>query len=198
MHKIVLATHNAGKIREFQQLFQGKDLEIFTAADFSLTEPDETAESFLGNAAIKAHYVAENTGFPAIADDSGLEIDALNGAPGVYSADWAETSQGRDFDLAFQKIQNLLKAHEPPYLANFTSAICIAWPDGKEKFYIGKVFGNLCFPPKGENGFGYDPIFIPDGYSETFAELPKSVKNTISHRAIAIEKLLNDYPNGQF
>ncbi len=187
--ELVLASHNAGKLAEIRELFQDYDLTITSAADYGLDEPAETGTTFEENARIKAHSVAKATGKMAISDDSGLEVHALDGAPGVYTADWAETSNGRDFFMAMAKVEEQLEGEPAPYSANFTSVLCVAWPDGRDQVFRGEVFGHLEFPPRGEMGFGYDPIFVPDGHAQTFAELPADVKNEISHRARAFEKL---------
>ncbi len=192
--ELVLASHNKGKLVEIRELFDNFDLEITSAADYGLTEPEETGTTFEENARIKAHAVAGATGKLAISDDSGLEVHALNGEPGVYTADWAETGNGRDFYMAMDKVRAALEGKNPPFTANFTSVLCLAWPDGRDQIFRGEVFGHLEFPPRGDMGFGYDPIFVPEGYTQTFAELPNTVKNEISHRARAFEKLLDANP----
>ncbi len=193
---LVLASHNQGKLNEIRELFDGFNLNISSAADYGLEEPEETGVTFEENARIKAHAVARATQKLAISDDSGLEVWALNGEPGVYTADWAETGDGRDFYLAMRKVEDRLKGYDAPYFANFTSVLCLAWPDGQDQLFRGEVNGHLEFPPRGEMGFGYDPIFVPEGHERTFAELPNDVKNEISHRARAFEKLLEAKPFG--
>ncbi len=187
---LVLASHNIGKLNEIRDFFEGFGLNITSAADYGLTEPDEIGVTFEENARIKAHYVAQKIGKTAISDDSGLEVHALNGEPGVYTADWAETGDGRDFYTAMKKVEEKLIGKQKPYFSNFTSVLCIAWPDGCDQIFRGEISGHLEFPPRGDMGFGYDPIFVPDGYNQTFAELPNEVKYSISHRARAFEKLL--------
>ena len=194
--ELVLASHNRGKLVELQELFEDFNLKITSAADYGLDEPEETGTSFEENARIKAQYCARHTGLLSISDDSGLEVAALDGAPGVYTADWAETGNGRDFYMAMEKTRLALEGKTPPFVANFTSVLCLAWPDGRDQVFRGEVFGHLEFPPRGEMGFGYDPIFVPEGHNNTFAELPADVKNAISHRARAFEKLLEAKPFG--
>lgn len=191
---LVLASHNAGKLVEIRDLFQNFDLNITSAADYGLTEPEETGTTFEENARIKAHFTAHATQKMAISDDSGLEVAALDGAPGVYTADWAETGNGRDFYMAMDKVRQKLSDDAPPFRANFTSVLCIAWPDGRDALFRGEVHGRVEFPPRGENGFGYDPIFVPDGYDETFGELAPHIKNQISHRSVAFQKLIHARP----
>ncbi len=192
--ELVLASHNKGKLVEIRELVEGYDLDISSAADYDLSEPEETETTFEGNARIKAHYCAKQTGKLSISDDSGLEIAALDGAPGVYTADWAETENGRDFYMAMEKTRVALIGKTAPFLANFTSVLCLAWPDGRDMVFRGEVHGHLEFPPRGKMGFGYDPVFVPEGYTNTFAELPAEVKNKISHRARAFEALLAAKP----
>ncbi len=192
--ELVLASHNKGKLAELQELFVDFDLTITSAAQYDLDEPEENGTTFEENARIKAHYCARQTGKLSISDDSGLEVHALDGAPGVYTADWAETGAGRDFYMAMDKVQAQLKSHAAPWTANFTSVLCLAWPDGRDQVFRGEVFGHLEYPPRGEMGFGYDPVFVPEGYDNTFAELAAETKNVISHRARAFEKLLKANP----
>ncbi len=192
--EMVLASHNEGKLKEIRELFAGKNVRFTSASDYGLEVPEETGMSFEENARIKAHFAAKSTGKLSISDDSGLEVAALNGAPGIYTADWAETASGRDFNLAMSKLEDLLEDKPTPHLANFTSVLCLAWPDGRDEIFRGEVYGHLEFPPRGEKGFGYDPVFVPKGYKQCFAELPHNIKNKISHRARAFEKLMLTWP----
>ena len=189
--RLVLATHNKGKIGEFTALLARKGLSIATAADFGLSEPDETGSTFAENSRIKARHASQATGLPAISDDSGIVVDALNGEPGVHTADWAETPSGRDFVKAMTLVWNRLeevKACEPR-TARFRATICVAWPDGHEAFFEGSVEGRIVWPMRGNFGFGFDPVFLPDGKDQTFGEMDQAEKNRISHRAIAMRKL---------
>ncbi|MEO0342509.1 MAG: non-canonical purine NTP pyrophosphatase [Pseudomonadota bacterium] len=190
--KIVLASHNTGKLREISALVQPLGIELISVADLGLDEPLETENSFSGNARIKAHFAAQESGLPAFSDDSGIEIDALSGAPGVYTADWAETPKGRDFMIAMTRAWHEIqeKGVEPPFTARFCCTLCIAWPDGHDEICAGKVDGVLSWPPKGGLGFGYDPMFIPNGETETFGEMDPAKKHQMSHRADAFNKLL--------
>ncbi len=185
---LVLATHNKGKVDEMLALLAPYDVSIKSAADFGLGAPVETETTFVGNARVKAHFVAKETGLPALADDSGIEVDALGGAPGVYTADWAETGQGRDFLVAMEKTWRLAEASgaAAPYLARFRCALVLAWPDGREMVFEGAVEGALTWPLRGQLGHGYDPMFVPEGQDLTFAEMPEAAKNQISHRARAL------------
>ena len=163
------------------------------AGDHNLPEPEETEETFVGNARIKAHAASKATGLPALADDSGIEIDALGGAPGVYTADWAETANGRDFMMAMTKTHQMLEdagaAH--PRKARFCATLVMAWPDGHEAIFEGHALGHLIWPPRGRKGHGYDPIFVPDGHNRTFAEMSWDEKNAISHRARALSAMVD-------
>ena len=190
--RLLVATHNAGKLEELEQLFAPYGVEVVGAAEMNLEEPDETEDSFLGNARIKARAAVAATGLPALADDSGIMVDALDGAPGVYTADWAETPNGRDFLMAMTKTHNKLEEIDAPHprRASFNATMVLAWPDGHEEVFVGKVSGTLVWPIRGRTGHGYDPMFQPDGYTETFAEMPPAEKNRISHRADAFEKLI--------
>ncbi len=189
---LLFATHNAGKLEEVQQILAPYDIEVKGAKDFDLPEPEETENTFVGNARIKARAAMEATGLPALADDSGIQVDALDGAPGVYTADWAETPAGRDFMMAMEKTHNLLEeakaAH--PRTARFCSTLLLVWPDDHEEIYEGIAEGHLIWPPRGLEGHGYDPIFVPEGYEITFGEMSWAQKNEISHRARAFEKLI--------
>jgi len=189
----VIASHNAGKVRETSALLRPFGFTVRSAAEFDLDEPEETESTFVGNARIKSHYTAQATGLPALSDDSGIEVDALNGAPGVYTADWAETPTGRDFALAMTKVWNLLDSGEsaPPYTARFRCTLCLAWPDGHDELFDGKVEGQVVWPMRGALGFGFDPVFLPEGERETFGEMDPAKKHGMSHRADAFRKLVD-------
>ena len=189
--KILIATHNAGKLDEMRNLFAPFGVRVVGAAELKLVEPDETETTFVGNARIKAHAAVKATGLPALADDSGIEVEALDGAPGVYTADWADTENGRDFVLAMTKTHNLLEQRNAPYprRGRFRATLVLAWPDGHEEIFEGGVNGTLVWPIRGDIGHGYDPMFQPDGYEKTFGEMNPDEKNRISHRANAFAKL---------
>lgn len=189
--QLVLASHNKGKLREIAELLAPYGIEVSSAADHGLEEPVEDQDTFIGNARIKAHHAAKATGLPALSDDSGISVDALDGAPGVYTADWAETPEGRDFPMAMKKTWDLLEAKNAPLprTAAFNCTFCLAWPDGHDEIFAGKVHGRVEWPMRGELGHGYDPIFIPDGHDITFGEMDPDEKNRISHRADAFAKL---------
>ncbi len=188
---LVIASHNAGKISEIAPLLAPFGITATSAADYGLIEPEETEDNFIGNARIKAHFAAKETGLPALADDSGICIDALDGAPGVYTADWAETPNGRDFVVAMQITHDKLEAINAPHPRScaFWCTLCLAWPDGRDMIFEGQVFGRFDWPMRGDLGFGYDPIFIPDGFDETFGQMNPAQKHKMSHRAVAFEKL---------
>jgi len=197
--KIVIATHNLGKLAEMQRLLAPFGLECVSAGDLGLAEPKETGTTFIENALIKARFAAVASGLPALADDSGLCVQALGGRPGVYTADWAERqwyegAEGRDWFLAMGKVEGLLCEHGPDVgrAAHFACVLALAWPDGVDAVYEGRVDGKMSWPPRGRLGFGYDPVFVPNGYDQTFAELDPSVKHAISHRADAFAKLVAD------
>jgi XTP/dITP diphosphohydrolase len=192
--KIVVASHNKGKLAEIAALIAPFGFEAKSAADYRLPEPAETGTTFEENAYIKAFAAASATGLPALSDDSGLCVDALGGAPGVYTADWAETGEGRDFAMAMRKVEHLLQgegAVTPDRRAGrFVSVICLAWPDGHAEYFRGEVAGTLVWPPRGPRGFGYDPVFLPDGCEKTFGEMTGEEKQgaaeaPLSHRARA-------------
>ena len=191
--ELVIATHNHGKLEEIEHLFETFKVKIRGAGDLGIIEPKETEDTFVGNARIKAHSAAKESQTPSLADDSGITIDALNGAPGVYTADWAETSGGRDFVYAMEKTQNALAEVDAthPRSAQFRCTLVLAWPDGHDEVFEGMIAGSLVWPMRGENGHGYDPIFLPDGYNQTFGEMDRWEKNRISHRADAFTKLLS-------
>ena len=191
--ELVIATHNHGKLEEIKHLFETFKVKIRGAGELGIIEPEETEDTFVGNARIKAHSAAKESQTPSLADDSGITIDALNGAPGVYTADWAETSGGRDFVYAMEKTQNALAEVDAthPRSAQFRCTLVLAWPDGHDEVFKGMIAGSLVWPMRGENGHGYDPIFLPDGYNQTFGEMDRWEKNRISHRADAFTKLLS-------
>ena len=190
--RLVVATHNAGKLVEIADLLKPYGVELSSNADHGLPEPEETETTFVGNARIKAHAAAKATGLPALADDSGIEIDGLDGAPGVYTADWAETPNGRDFVMAMTRSWNVLEAAgaPEPRTARFCSTLVLAWPDGHDEVFAGVMAGQIVWPMRGEQGHGYDPIFQPEGYDVTFGEMDRWEKNKISHRADAFTKLV--------
>ncbi len=190
--RLLVATHNKGKLVEITDLLIPYGIDVVGAAALGLSEPDETEDNFLGNARIKAHAAALSSGMPALADDSGIAIDDLNGAPGVYSADWAETETGRDFDLAMGRVYSSLKDTDAktPWKARFCCTLVLAWPDGHDEVFPGKIEGQITWPARGDQGHGYDPIFLPDGYDETFGEMDRWAKNKISHRADAFKRLV--------
>ena len=191
--KLVIATHNAGKAREISELLKPYVAEFYTAGDLDLPEPEETEDSFIGNAELKAP-AAMASGMPAMADDSGLAVNALNGDPGIYSARWAQKEDGsRDFSYAMGRVKEALEHSESggkDRSAYFVCALTLAWPDGHVESFEGRVNGTLEFPPRGNKGFGYDPIFVPDGYDITFAEMEPSRKHDMSHRADAFKQLV--------
>ena len=185
--RIVVATHNPGKVPEISALLGG-DYEIVTAGQLNLPEPDETETTFAGNAMLKARHAAERSGEVSLADDSGLSVAALDGAPGIFSARWA--GPGKDFAVAMAKVeQRLEEIGATNRTAWFTSALAVAWPDGPCVVVEGVIDGGLTFPPRGDRGFGYDPIFIPQGGTLTFGEMEPTAKDAISHRTRAFEKL---------
>lgn len=189
---LLVATHNAGKLEEIADLLRPFGVKVVGAAEMDLPEPVETEDNFIGNARIKAHAAAHATGLPALADDSGIAIDALNGAPGVYTADWAETPNGRDFVMAMTRAHNELEAANAPFprQAQFCCTLVLAWPDGHDEVFEGVMKGQVTWPMRGNQGHGYDPIFQPDGYQITFGEMDRWEKNIISHRADAFKKLV--------
>lgn len=190
--RILIATHNKGKLEEMAELFAPLGITVVGAAEMKLEEPEETETTFIGNARIKAQAAVKATGLPALSDDSGIQVAALDNAPGVYTADWAETPNGRDFVMAMRKTHDLLeKANAPhPRAARFCTTLVLAWPDGHDEVVEGFVDGTFVWPMRGEAGHGYDPIFQPDGHSRTFAEMTHDEKNSMSHRADAFKKLL--------
>ena len=185
--RLVAATHNPGKARELQALMDGR-FEVVSAGELGLAEPDETEATFMGNALLKARAAADASGLVALADDSGLSVSALDGAPGVYSARWA--GPDKDFASAMAKVEErLAEVGSEDFSARFTSALALAWPNGPIVVVEGRIDGALRFPPRGDKGFGYDPIFVPEGHDKSFGELDNAVKDQISHRARAFAKL---------
>ncbi|WP_267393870.1 MULTISPECIES: RdgB/HAM1 family non-canonical purine NTP pyrophosphatase [unclassified Sphingomonas] len=190
--KLVIASHNAGKVREIEALLRPYGIETVLAAALDLPEPEETGTTFFANAELKARSAADLSGLPALADDSGLCVDALNGDPGVYTANWAETPSGRDWNLAMRKVEDALAAKGPDAGrdAHFVSVLALAWPDGHVEWFEGRAEGALTWPPRGTVGFGYDPVFVPHGETRTFAELAPEEKQAISHRAAAFKQMV--------
>ncbi len=186
--RIVLASHNAGKVRENAALLAEYGVTVVSAGELGLPEPAETEDSFLGNARIKALAATKASGLVALADDSGFSVAALDGAPGVRTADWAETPGGRDYAMAMAKVEKLAR-HAADRRAWFSCALVLAWPDGHTEGFLGEAHGRWIWPPRGERGFGYDPMFVPDGHTETFGELDPALKHGISHRAAAFAQL---------
>lgn len=188
--RLVLATHNQGKLREMRALLVPYGVELVAAGDLGLAEPAETETTFIGNATIKAMAAANASGLTALSDDSGIEIAGLNGAPGVVSADWAGPS--KDFRLAMQRVHDEMLARGLNFdgkpRANFTSVLCLARPGEPAQSFEGKVFGHIVWPPRGSYGFGYDPMFVPDGHTQTFGEMDPFLKHRLSHRARSFEK----------
>ena len=187
--RLVLASHNAGKLREIAALVAGRGIEVSSAEDHDVPEPEETEDSFLGNAALKARWVVQATGLAALADDSGLVVPALGGAPGIHSARWAGPQ--RDFNMAMERVEKgLADAPGDDRSAHFICQLVLAWPDGHEEAFEGRVEGRLVWPPRGDNGFGYDPVFVADGHSGTFGEMEPGKKLAIGHRADAFAQLV--------
>ena len=194
IEKLVIATHNAGKLREIQDLLAPLGIACVGAAELGLPEPEEIGNTFVDNAELKAREAADLSGLPALADDSGLSVDALHGLPGIFSARWAEDDEGnRDFGRAMERVWQEVEAAGPDVGrdALFTCALALAWPDnGEAESFEGKVYGTLVWPPRGDRGFGYDPIFVPNGHDRTFGEFDPAEKHAISHRAEAFRKLV--------
>ncbi|MEG3151867.1 RdgB/HAM1 family non-canonical purine NTP pyrophosphatase [Sphingomonas sp. ZT3P38] len=187
--KLVIASHNQGKVREILEMLAPYGIEPVSAADLDLPEPEETGTTFLANAELKALQAADLTGLPALADDSGLCVDALNGDPGIFSARWA--GESKDFRVAMQRVNDAIEATGPDASrdAHFICVLALAWPDGHVEWFEGRVDGTLVWPPRGTGGFGYNPIFMPIGSDQTFAEMPDA-KKAISHRARAFEEMM--------
>ena len=191
--QIVLASHNKGKLKEIGHLLKPFGISVISASDLGLNEPEETENTYAGNARIKAHFAAKASGKPALSDDSGFSVEILDGAPGVYSADWAETSNGRNFSMAMSKVWDKIQHAEKPCKAKFCCTLCLAWPDGHDELFEGSINGEIAWPPRGNNGFGYDPMFIAEGMHQTFGEMLPTDKHLISHRADAFKKLIKTF-----
>lgn len=185
--KLVIASHNPGKVREIADLLRPFGVDVVSAGDLDLPEPIETEDTFVGNALLKANAAAKASGLPALADDSGLAVDALDGAPGIYSARWA--GPDKDFMVAMKLVEELMRGTEDR-AAKFVCALALAWPDGHTEVFEGTVAGDITWPPVGDKGFGYDPIFIAEGESITFAEMEPERKHAMSHRAHAFRQLV--------
>ncbi|HVW91749.1 MAG TPA: non-canonical purine NTP pyrophosphatase [Devosia sp.] len=203
--RLVIATHNAGKLKEFRELLAPFDLDLVSAGELGLDEPEETGTTFIENARIKAHAAAQATGLVALADDSGLCVDALGGDPGVYTANWAGSGSGasgkRDYMVGMRRVEDSLQAagaNTPSARrGSFNATFCLAAPDGREAVFVGKVEGTLVWPPRGQQGHGFDPVFMPDGYDLTFGEMPPEQKHSwspgkpgLSHRARAFAQFV--------
>lgn len=195
--KLVIASHNQGKLREIRLLLEPYGVDPVSAGDLGLPEPKETGTSFAENALLKAHAAARAAALPALADDSGLCVAALDGRPGVYTADWAERQSfeggpGRDWYMAMGKVEGKLSELGPDVdrSAYFISTLALAWPDGHSQLFEGRADGSLTWPPRGTLGFGYDPIFVPAGFTQTFAELEPAAKMKLNHRTRAFQKLI--------
>ncbi len=190
--KLVVASHNEGKVSEIRALLQPYGIKTVSAAVLDLPVPEVTETTFAGNAGIKSRAAAQASGLPALADDSGIEIDALDGAPGIYTADWAETPNGRDFMLAMTRAWDEVQASgtAAPFTARFNACLSLVWPDGHEEVFLGIADGTLTWPPRGELGHGYDPMFVPDaGDGRSFGEMQPDEKEAMSHRTDAFRQL---------
>jgi XTP/dITP diphosphohydrolase len=191
--RLVVASHNPGKVREILDLVTPYGLQVVSAAELNLPEPEETGTTFEENARIKAVAGAQGSGLSALSDDSGLEVEVLDGAPGIYSARWAGLN--KDFSVAMQKVAEAVRGRDGwtgrGPRANFTAALCLARPDGTAQAFVGKVYGHLVWPPRGARGFGYDPMFVADGETLTFGEMEPTAKHAISHRARAFAKFVD-------
>ena len=190
--KLVVASHNQGKVREIGDLLRPFGLEVVSAAELNLEEPEETETTFIGNAKLKALAAATVSGLPALSDDSGLAVTALNGDPGLYSARWA--GPDRDFNLAMRKVEDKLQEKGATTTqdrhAQFVCALCLAWPDQHTECFEGRIDGTIVWPPRGDKGFGYDPVFVLDGHDITFGEMDPAKKHELSHRAVAFNQLV--------
>ncbi|NYT40640.1 RdgB/HAM1 family non-canonical purine NTP pyrophosphatase [Sphingomonas sp. R-74633] len=195
--RLVIASHNAGKVREIRELLGPYGIEPVSAAELDLPEPEETGTTFVANAELKALQAADLSGLPALADDSGLCVEALNNDPGIFSARWA--GESKDFGAAMQLVEDKLAALPPETSrdAHFVCALALAWPDGHVEWFEGRVDGTLVWPPRGNQGFGYDPAFLPDGHQQTFGEMEPSAKHAMSHRADAFRQLVGAVLDGQ-
>ncbi|GAB5501917.1 RdgB/HAM1 family non-canonical purine NTP pyrophosphatase [Pyruvatibacter sp.] len=193
--KLVVASHNEGKVKEIRALLEPFGVETVSAAELDLPEPEETEKTFKGNAELKALAAARAADMPALSDDSGLAVDILDGEPGIYSARWAETGEGRDFGVAMTRVEKEMceknGGPEGNRKARFICALTLAWADGHVETFEGSVAGNLVWPGRGTRGFGYDPVFQPDGHKITFGEMDPAAKHAISHRAHAFEQLID-------
>jgi len=189
--KLVIASHNEGKVREIEALLGPYGIQPVSAKSLDLPEPEETGTTFVANAELKALQAADLSGLPALADDSGLCVEALNGDPGIFSARWA--GPGKDFGLAMKLVEDRLAAAGPDAVrdAHFVCALALAWPDGHVEWFEGRVDGVLVWPPRGEHGFGYDPMFVPDGHDRTFGEMSHDEKTPLTHRAAAFRQLVD-------
>jgi len=189
--KLVIASHNEGKVREIEALLGPYGIQPISAKSLDLPEPEETGTTFVANAELKALQAADLSGLPALADDSGLCVEALNGDPGIFSARWA--GPGKDFGLAMKLVEDKLGAAGPDTVrdAHFVCALALAWPDGHVEWFEGRVDGLLVWPPRGEHGFGYDPMFVPDGHDRTFGEMTHDEKTPLTHRAAAFRQLVD-------
>ncbi|MEP0321600.1 RdgB/HAM1 family non-canonical purine NTP pyrophosphatase [Bauldia litoralis] len=196
--RLVVASHNPGKLVEIGEMVAPFGLSVVSATELGIAEPEETGVTFEENAALKAVAVSEAADLPALADDSGLVVEALGGAPGIYSARWA--GPDKDFDAAMRQVAeklDALGATDPAdRRASFVSVLCLAFPDGERAFFRGEVAGALVYPPRGTNGFGYDPMFVPDGYDQTFGELAPETKAELSHRSRAFAKFADERLKG--
>ncbi len=187
---LVVASHNAGKVREIRELLAPFGIETLSAGDLDLDEPEETGATFRANAELKALAAAKASGKPSLADDSGLCVEALNGAPGIYSARWAGPQ--KDFDFAMERVRlGLVEEGTLDTRAHFICGLALAWPDGHIDYFEGRVDGELVWPPRGDKGFGYDPMFVPNGFDETFGEMEPERKHAMSHRADAFRQLVD-------
>lgn len=185
--RLIIASHNPGKVREIGELLEPYGVAVVSAADLDLPEPDETGETFAANARLKAEAAAQAGNLPALADDSGFAVAALGGAPGIYSARWA--GPDKDFGKAMATVEEMLRGSEDRS-ARFVCALALSWPDGDTEVFEGTVAGSVTWPPRGDKGFGYDPVFVPDGHERTFAEMEPAEKHAMSHRADAFDKLV--------
>ena len=192
--KVLVATHNKGKLEEFREILSPFGVSVVSAGELGLSEPDETEETFEGNARIKAKAACKASGLVTIADDSGLCVNALDGEPGVYTANWA--GPNRDWMMAMRTVEEKLQAAgattQDKRGAQFMCTLCVLWPDGEERFYVGRVPGHLSWPPRGAFGHGYDPVFVPQGEAISFGEMSHEKKNSLSHRARAVALMVKD------